>query len=135
MRCAGRLAACAIVIWTSSQMSGQAFSESVPAAVRVQNRRGFAVPGKDIVAQRKPESITTVDVDGAAVDVHFYSDLPIWNKRAHRYLATPVTFAFVADKSVVIETRELVTQKLWQYSVGGKIFMYSMWAYPLQHRP
>jgi hypothetical protein len=98
--------------------------------VRVQNSRGFTVPGKEVVAGRKPASKTTVEVNGTAVDVSFYGDLPIWDKRAHRYLATPVTFAFVLDKSVVLDTRELVTEELWQYSVDGKVFLYLMRAYP-----
>jgi hypothetical protein len=131
MRCVVELAICALVVSTAASSSfGQASSQSVAATTPVQSLRGFAIPGKDLLQGRRPTSVNKIEIDGTTVEITFYGGLPIWDKRTHRYFSTPLTFVFVSDKGVMLDTREYVTEKLWRYSINGKPFLYSMWVYP-----
>jgi len=69
------------------------------------------------------------------VTVEYFGPFPIWDKKHRRYNTSPVTFAFVLPDRVIVENQELVTEKLSRYSVLGKVFLYTMWAYPCSVDP
>ena len=91
------------------------------------NPVGWCVPGLAAALKAKPTKVKVTLLAGTKVEISRYTNLPIRKKRG--YISCPAPWPDFP------ENHQLVTTDLVRYSVGGRPFLYTMYAYPCGSHP